>query len=136
MSEQTNSRIVLWGPAGDDFGELKTSLEREGLHIESLESEDEVRGVVKRGEADLVVARLYCGFESALDLLEWMKGLPAPPPVIIVTEGRNIRLYLEAMQRGAFDCVGLPVDEQELRRIVAQALETRFQTEAAPGGRR
>lgn len=134
MNDRARNRVVLWGPQEDDLGDLQTTLERRGFQVQTLESEKEVHAAVQRNEADLVVARLCSGFEFPLDLLGWMKIRFSPPPVLIVTEGRNVRLYLEAMQRGAFDCVGLPLDEHELLRLVAQALESCLHPVAAPGG--
>ena len=134
MNDRARKRVILCGPQGDDLGDLKTTLERRGFQVQTLESEKEVRAAVQRNEADLVVTRLCFGFEFPLDLLGWMKGRLSPPPVLIVTEGRNVRLYLEAMQRGAFDCVPLPLDEQELLRLVGQAFESRLHPMATPGG--
>jgi FixJ family two-component response regulator len=34
----------------------------------------------------------------------------------------DVDLYLEAMRRGAFDCISLPLEEREFARIVSRAL--------------
>ena len=54
--------------------------------------------------------------------------------MLIVTAWSEVNLYLEAMRRGAFDCVGLPLDSHELARIVARALESRCARSVAEGG--
>jgi two-component system response regulator HydG len=134
--KEEGKRVVLWGRQSDELGDLKATLERREFAVEWASSEDQVRNIIQKDGADLVIAPLHSGFESPLKLLRWSRGLVNPPPVLIVTGGNQVPLYLEAMERGAFDCIPLPVDENELMRIVGQALQSRYHTLVAEAGRR
>lgn len=77
---------------------------------------------VESRSVDLVVAWLCQSYRGPLELLTRLKGLLAAPPVLVVSCGMDVNLYLEAMRLGAFDCVASPVEETELVRIVSAAL--------------
>jgi DNA-binding NtrC family response regulator len=62
-----------------------------------------------------------------LDLLPWQERAAEMPPVLVVTDPDDVDLYLEAMSRGAFDCVALPLNQRELERIASRALLERRQ---------
>lgn len=68
-----------------------------------------------------------------LELLSRLQRVLAPPPVLIVTDKLDAHLYLEAMRRSAFDCLGLPLNEGELDRIVSRALAARSLKTASAG---
>jgi DNA-binding NtrC family response regulator len=51
--------------------------------------------------------------------------------VLTLAAALDVDLYLEAMQLGAFDCAGLPLDRKELARLIGRAAEARFQAMAS-----
>ncbi len=128
-------RVVLWKAPQDGLDELGKSLARLGFQVQEVDSLEDVRAAIQDHDADLVVTRLCGCFRRPLELLAWLEQVPWAPPVLIVTGGVDVPLYLEAMRRGAFDCVGLPLNENELARIVTRALEAR-QMQTAAGGRK
>lgn len=117
--------VVLWGAPQNRLHDLGESLARLGFRVREVDSIEEVRSAIQGQGADLVVTRLCGCFQYPLELLSWLQHVPSPPPVLIATGGVDVPLYLEAMRRGAFDCVGLPLNESELVRIVTRALEAR-----------
>lgn len=127
-------RVVLWGGGLNGLDDLGESLTRMGFAVRVANSIEEVRTAIQGRAADLIVAGLGGYFRHPLELLSWLQQVPAAPPVLIVSGGVDVPLYLEAMQRGAFDCVGLPLNENELVQIVSRALETRH-LQTAAGGR-
>ncbi len=126
-------RVVLWGARVSELEELGRSLARLGLQVRQVDSIEAVRAAIRNREADLVIAPLCGCFCQPLEMLDWLGQEPAAPPVLIVTGAVDIHLYLEAMRRGAFDCVGLPLNENEVERIVSQALQARHRQAAAGG---
>lgn len=152
MTSFCRNRVVLWSAHQNDLDALRESLVRRGLQVhvvKSLEPSADGTGlsdgstVVPLAEVNLIVARLCQCFTRPLDLISWLQEAPSPPPVLTVTEGEDVPLYLEAMGRGAFDCVPLPLNEREFIRIVARAFEARpvpeesaQQAEITMGGQR
>jgi DNA-binding NtrC family response regulator len=136
MNPLAGNRVVLWGAQQNDLDTIRQSLTRVGLHVQPVDSLEDLRAVIEGQEVDLIVARLCRCFERPLlGLLASFHDAPSAPPVLIVADGVDVHLYLEAMRRGAFDCVGLPLNEKELIRIVTRALEVQQSQAVACGGR-
>lgn len=117
-------RVTLWSPpaaAGSELAAVGTVLERQGCRLAAAATAREVERKIAAHSVDLIVARLTSGFREPLELLAG--GRRHLPPVVVVTTGNEVDLYLEAMRAGAFDGVGLPVDEKELLRISLCAVE-------------
>lgn len=125
MKPPSGMRVVLWSDEANEWAPIEKALARLGCRLEVAASTGQVVRLIKSHLADLIVARLRQGWHQPLELLAWMKGVKAPPPVLVVSSDLDVSLYLEAMERGAFDCVGLPLNENELCRIVSEALEPR-----------
>ncbi len=134
MSSLAGNRVILWGAQQCDLNALEESLVRQGCLVHTVESLEELRAVMEGIDADLIVVRLCrCLERVLLEVLGWMQEAPSPP-VLIVADALDVDLYLEAMRRGAFDCVGLPLNENELIRIMSRALEARHTRASAAGG--
>lgn len=136
MNSLVGKRVLLWGAPQNGLDELYPNLAELGLQVRAVHSIEEVREAIRGQRADLIVARLCGCFQSALELLAWLQQAPSAPPVLIVTGGVDVHLYLEAMRRGAFDCVGLPLNQAELVRLVIRALESESADVATAGNRR
>ncbi len=135
MENLGDARVLLWGAQRDDLDALRERLEHWGLRVEGVNSFEELRAAVRGRKVDLIVTRLCGCFQRPLDMLVWLQQTPSAPPVVVVTAAADVDLYLEAMRRGAFDSVGLPLNEQELLRIVSSALEARHGAVTARGTR-
>jgi DNA-binding NtrC family response regulator len=55
------------------------------------------------------------------DLLAHAHALPLDPPVIVVGRKADDRLWMEVLDRGGYNLLGLPLDEPELFRVVSLA---------------
>ena len=116
-------RVTVWSApaAGGELAGVEKTLERLGCRLAAARTSAEVERMLTAKGVDLIVARVTSGFREPLEFLKRRsQGLP---PVLVVTTGNEVELYLEAMRAGAFDAVGLPLDEQELMRITTCALE-------------
>ncbi len=133
MNFLSGCRVILWGPQDNAVELLGENLVCRGFQVQTVGSLEELNNALAEQDVDLIVARLCRCFAEPLELLGRLQGAPSAPPVLIVTEGPDVHLYLEAMRRGAFDCVALPLNQQELLRIVKCALETRL-LQASAGG--
>ena len=115
-------RVTVWSPpaAAGELAALQEKLERQGCRVAAATTAAEVEGMLASEGVDLIVARVSSRFREPLELLA--RRVRALPPVLVVT-GNEVGLYLEAMCAGAFDGLGLPLDEQELMRIAKRALD-------------
>ena len=78
---------------------------------------------------DLVLTDLQLGSMTGLEVLTAVKQQRPEIPVIILTGYGTVPSAVEAMRNGAYDYISRPVDNEELKIIVARALEVRQLTQ-------
>ena len=123
MDPLQQARVVLWTESPGELTSIEQALSRHGFKPRSPSTLQQLMEWVESHSVDLVVGWLCQSYRGPLALLSWLKDVSGAPPVLVVTCGLDVNLYLEAMRRGAFDSVASPVDETELVRIVSAALQ-------------
>ena len=104
---------------------LQILLAKEG---HSVSTAGDVAGAVEKfreSEPDLVVSDLRLGRESGLDLLRTVKAESPRTEVVIMTAFATAENAVQAMKLGAYDYVLKPFKVEELRLVLAKALEHR-----------
>ena len=84
--------------------------------------EDGVRQAAAR-TPDVVLLDLRLPDLSGLEVYRRLRRIDARIPVIFITATNDADSAIEAMKQGAFDYLFKPLDTQQLRRVVGQALE-------------
>ncbi len=86
---------------------------------------------------DLVFTDLSMPPPDGFDLLRAVRGMPMPPPVVVITGLDTARTAVEAMRLGATDLLVKPAGRDEILgvvgRVEAEGLGTRDQDESATG---
>jgi len=59
---------------------------------------------------------------DGLELVEWMQDQGVPTPVAVITAHGNVETAVKALKIGAFDFISKPVDLQDLRKLVDNAM--------------
>jgi DNA-binding NtrC family response regulator len=78
---------------------------------------------VRAGPPDVVLLDIRLPDRSGLDVYEEIRSLDARIPVIFVTIAKTADTAIEAMKRGAFNYLYKPLDLQQLRATVLEALD-------------
>ena len=78
---------------------------------------------VRRTTPDVVLLDLHLPDRPGLDVYRSIRALDARVPVIFITAGQTATAAIEAVKHGAFDYLHKPLDLQQLRRVVSEALE-------------
>jgi two-component system nitrogen regulation response regulator GlnG len=73
--------------------------------------------------ADVILLDVRLPDLSGLEVYQQIRRLDARIPVIFITATTAAETAIEAMQQGAYDYLFKPLDPQQLRRVVEQALE-------------
>jgi DNA-binding NtrC family response regulator len=84
--------------------------------------EDGVRQAATR-TPDAILLDLRLPDLSGLEVYQRLRQIDARIPVIFITATNDADSAIEAMKQGAFDYLFKPLDTQQLRRVVGQALE-------------
>src|SRR5213593_1927515 len=81
----------------------------------------------KNPAVDVIVLNLERPFEEAFELLPKLKARFLETEIVVRTRFDDETLWVEAIQRGAYDLLPRPLDPVELSRILLRAVE-RHQT--------
>ena len=87
--------------------------------------EQGIRTLRDVADLDLIVTDLQLGKQSGLDVLEAAKHALPDVPVLIITGYGTVKSAVEAMKKGAYDYISKPVDNEELKIVLARALQVR-----------
>lgn len=125
MTDSLKVRILL---VEDDAGSRETTksfLERSGFEV--LAAEDGARALQRLSEGvAVVVTDLKMPRVDGMQLLKCARQEAPHTPVIILTGQGSEEAAVEALKAGAFHYLTKPVNPQQLRHVVQQALD-RFQ---------
>ncbi len=78
---------------------------------------------VRARPPDVILLDLWLPDQSGLDVYQQIRGLDARIPVIFITTGKMADAAIEAMKQGAYDYLFKPLDLEQLRRVVGEALD-------------
>jgi two-component system nitrogen regulation response regulator GlnG len=78
---------------------------------------------VRAAPPDVVLLNQQLPDQCGLAVYQQVQGLDGRIPVIFVTGSREAQAAIEAMKQGAYDYLFKPLDPQQLRRVVGEALE-------------
>jgi two-component system nitrogen regulation response regulator GlnG len=72
---------------------------------------------------DVVLLDLNMPDNSGMEVYDWLREIDARIPVIFVTATNTTETAIEALRRGAYDCLFKPVDLRQLEQVVEEALQ-------------
>ena len=101
----------------------QVQLEEEGYTVTTAASGEEAQAVLTHRPQDLVLTDLSMPGMSGVELLKHIRTGYPETTVVLVTAFGTVESAIEAMKLGAYDYIAKPVNADNLRRIVARALE-------------
>jgi len=106
------------------------ALGRAGYDCETCRDGTEALAAITARGADVVVTDWKMAGMDGLELLKRVRTTHPSLPVILITAFASVPSAVAAMREGAFDYVTKPFDNDDLRAVVARALElTRLERE-------
>lgn len=118
-----NAAVVLWSSCPGDLEPAEPALTAPGCRVRNVTSRRELLGLIERESVDLVIISLRRSCPECLDWLAPQVRGETRPAVLVVADLHDVHLYMEALQRGAYDGLGFPIDEKELMRLAESALQ-------------
>jgi DNA-binding NtrC family response regulator len=133
----TEPTILVVGNDSDERDSIVRTLDSEPYRVLASDQAEQAGNHLNQG-ADLVIIDLQSHAFDALDLLRrWQTSQPQTT-FVLITEDRDVTSAVEAMKLGAADCLVKPVDQEELRMLVAKLLDGQPEAphDETPSGRR
>ena len=120
-------RILLVGsPAAFEY--LMDLVEEVNLYTVDCTSTTNTARFFLRRAPDVVVLHLPEGPVERARRLEWMEQIKGQAPVVIYSNQCDVKVYQNALERGAFDCLTLLSSREEIFRALANAVRWRNRT--------
>src|SRR6478672_1613834 len=117
-----DERLVRWS--------LRQKCEEWGYQVVEAPSGEPGLRLAQHESPDLVLLDVRMPDISGIQVLEQVKKLPDAPPVIMITADPQLDDVKTALKLGAYDFIGKPLDFEELRITIQNALEAnRLRTE-------
>src|SRR5690242_13687591 len=104
---------------------LDILLRKEGHEVSAAADAAAALARVSHGDLDLVISDLRLGPDSGLEVLRSVKEQTPSTEVVMITAFATTENAIQAMKLGAYDYVLKPFKVDELKLVVAKALERR-----------
>lgn len=101
---------------------LAITLERMGIKADTCGDVRTAREKLAKENYQLCLTDMRLPDGDGLDLVEWMQAKGLRTPVAVITAHGNIETAVRALKLGAFDFISKPLDLQDLRKIVDNAM--------------
>lgn len=119
MSEEISALLVHDWP--ETMEPLRFALENLSIETCSVRTCGEAERLLGHVQTDLVFTDTSLPDGSWVDVVEMAKGADAPVNVVVVGRSKDIKFYLSALERGAFDFVLPPFERDALDFVVRSA---------------
>ena len=117
MKEKTKA-LLLYG-RGDPFATLKPALENQGIKTIRAHSREEASRLLRAsGSPPLVFTDTEFPDGSWRDVIHLAREAAQPVNVIVVSRLVDVRLYIEALEAGAFDFIAPPFEDSAIAHVV------------------
>ncbi len=105
---------------------LKRTFQKEGYSVFTASSGNEALNELQRTSFDLVITDLRIPDGDGLHLLKQINSLYPDTMVMVITAYASTESAVEAMKSGAIDYIVKPINIEELRIVVRNALEKKL----------
>jgi DNA-binding NtrC family response regulator len=110
--------VALCGCEQDELKPVAAILGEIGCVVHPAETINQLDELLQSTAVDVIVVHVCPSRQQFLPIL----GRAGVPPVVPLLRHADRHLYLELLRRGAFDCVPLPVQKGELKRVLSLAI--------------
>jgi two-component system, NtrC family, sensor kinase len=123
MNERRSTTILVIDDEEAARYGIGKSLEREGYHVELASDGREALRKIREFQPETIISDINMPEMDGISLLQEVKRLTNPPPVVLITAHGSEALAIQALRAGAYDYLSKPFDIEELRLVVRNALE-------------
>ncbi len=104
---------------------FEVMLSREGCRVLTASSAEEAMKLIAKGGLDLVITDINMPTAGGMEVIRKAGETDPDLPVIMITAYASTITAIEAMKLGAYDYISKPFNNDEIKLVVAKALERR-----------
>ena len=101
---------------------IAMTLARMGLDYHTAANLEEARQLLNNYHFDVCLTDMRLPDGNGVEFVRYIQSKEPNLPVAVITAHGNMEAAVDAMKNGAYDFVSKPVDIQQLRRLVVQAI--------------
>ncbi|MFB3923242.1 MAG: two-component system response regulator [Terriglobia bacterium] len=102
---------------------LKAALRAHSIEMCSAKTCEEVERLLSQTQPELIFTDTILPDGSWADIVRLAENSPAPANVVVVGACADTKLYISAMEHGAFDFILPPFEEKPLTHVLQVAVE-------------
>jgi two-component system, NtrC family, response regulator AtoC len=102
---------------------VRHALRDSGADVRVAKTGAEGVAAAQKAIPDVVLLDMHLPDTTGLDIFRELRGLDRRIPVVFITGSAGTDTAIEAMKEGAFDYLFKPVELEQLKRVLGQALE-------------
>lgn len=114
--------LLLFDPKRIFAPAFREVLEAEGWRVSEVRTERGAETVAARDPVNVVI-KSYVRAQTRAGLMERLLGVSPDTEFIFVSPEADVRMAMDAVRRGAFDCLPLPCENAQLVLSVSRALD-------------
>ncbi|MEX1118473.1 MAG: sigma-54 dependent transcriptional regulator, partial [Terrimicrobiaceae bacterium] len=114
--------LLLFDPDRSFAPGFRQILENQGWRVSEVRSEASAETVAGNDVANVVI-KSYARAKARPGLMERLLGWCADTEFILVSPQATVRMAMDAVRRGAFDCLPLPCEPAQLVESIERALQ-------------
>lgn len=115
------SAILSLSPRADDHDILANILEPDKWTVHRAATVPRATRLLERHSICVVICERDVPPHGWIDLIPYISAIPNPPALIVTSCHADDRLWVEALNLGAYDVLPKPFDAAEVRRILKNA---------------
>ncbi|RLE04435.1 MAG: sigma-54-dependent Fis family transcriptional regulator, partial [Candidatus Aminicenantes bacterium] len=104
---------------------LKVVFKKEGYEVLTTPSPKKAIEITKKEDIDVLVSDIKLPEMSGMEVLKRLRKARPELPVVMITAYGTIKEAVEALKMGAYDYIIKPFDIEELKVVVAKAIENK-----------
>ncbi len=126
--------VLSVSPLAEDYISLRAVFDRSKWNLRKSETLASALPTIRKYEIGVVICERDLSPGTWIDMLEALNLLRVAPPLIVTSRLADDRLWVEALNLGAYDVLAKPFERDEVVRSVSLAWSHwRNQQEVQPG---
>lgn len=122
-------RILVVDDEPDIRELLSITLEKMGLEAITAAKLSKAKKLLESENFDLCLTDMKMPDGNGLELIEFVQSSLPQLPIAMITAYGNMDIAVEALKKGAFDCISKPIELVRLRAVIESALKLNSETQ-------